>query len=51
MELCSTSIIAAAIAIVPQCGNSKKEEWIEARMKELLPVKYYHAVFTDSSSA
>ncbi len=30
----------------PQCGNSKKEEWIEARLKELLPVKYYHAVFT-----
>lgn len=30
----------------PQCGDSKKEEWIEARMKELLPVKYYHAVFT-----
>ncbi len=30
----------------PQCGNSKKEEWIEARMKELLPVKYYHTVFT-----
>lgn len=30
----------------PQCGNSKKEEWIEARMKELLPAKYYHAVFT-----
>jgi len=30
----------------PMCGNSKKEEWIEARMKELLPVKYYHVVFT-----
>ena len=30
----------------PGCGNSKKEEWIEARMKELLPVKYYHVVFT-----
>ena len=30
----------------PCCGNNKKEEWIEARMKELLPVKYYHAVFT-----
>ena len=30
----------------PQWGHSKKEEWIEARMKELLPVKYYHAVFT-----
>ena len=30
----------------PAFGNSKKEEWIEARLKELLPVKYYHAVFT-----
>ena len=30
----------------PGCGNSKKEEWIEARIKELLPVKYYHTVFT-----
>ena len=30
----------------PGCGNSKKEDWIAARMKELLPVKYYHAVFT-----
>ncbi len=30
----------------PGWGNNKKEEWIEARMKELLPVKYYHAVFT-----
>lgn len=30
----------------PGCGNNKKDEWIEARMKELLPVKYYHAVFT-----
>jgi hypothetical protein len=24
----------------------KKEEWIEARTRELLPVKYYHVVFT-----
>lgn len=30
----------------PQCGAIKKEEWIEARMQELLPVKYYHVVFT-----
>ncbi len=30
----------------PQCGNNKIEEWIEAREKEILPVKYYHAVFT-----
>lgn len=30
----------------PQCGAVKKQEWIEARMQELLPVKYYHVVFT-----
>jgi hypothetical protein len=30
----------------PQCGALKKEEWIEARTQELLPVKYYHVVFT-----
>lgn len=30
----------------PQCGALKKQEWIEARTAELLPVKYYHVVFT-----
>lgn len=30
----------------PHCGNSKKDEWIEARMRELLPCKYFHVVFT-----
>lgn len=30
----------------PQCGALKKDEWIEARTQELLPVKYYHVVFT-----
>ena len=30
----------------PQCGAIKKEEWMEARSRELLPVKYYHVVFT-----
>jgi hypothetical protein len=30
----------------PQCGGLKKQEWIEARTAELLPVKYYHVVFT-----
>src|SRR5689334_22195081 len=30
----------------PMCGAIKKDEWIEARMLELLPVKYYHVVFT-----
>jgi hypothetical protein len=26
----------------PNCGAIKKQEWIEARTQELLPVKYYH---------
>lgn len=30
----------------PNCGAVKKQEWIEARSLELLPVKYYHVVFT-----
>jgi hypothetical protein len=30
----------------PNCGAIKKQEWIEARTQELLPVKYYHVVFT-----
>jgi hypothetical protein len=30
----------------PNCGGLKKQEWIEARMQELLPVSYYHVVFT-----
>jgi hypothetical protein len=30
----------------PNCGALKKQEWIEARMQELLPAKYYHVVFT-----
>ena len=30
----------------PCCGAIKKQQWIDARMQELLPVKYYHVVFT-----
>lgn len=30
----------------PQCGALRKEEWIGASTQELLPVKYYHVVFT-----
>ena len=30
----------------PNCGAVKKQQWIEARTRELLPVKYYHVVFT-----
>ena len=30
----------------PNCGAIKKQQWIEARTQELLPVNYYHVVFT-----
>lgn len=30
----------------PHCGGSKRDAWIEDRMSELLPIKYYHIVFT-----
>lgn len=30
----------------PQCGGVQKQEWIEKRMSELLPVPYFHVVFT-----
>lgn len=30
----------------PHCGESKKLDWIDARMNELLPCPYFHIVFT-----
>ena len=30
----------------PRCQASKRMKWVEARVKQLLPVPYYHAVFT-----
>ena len=30
----------------PKCQFLKKEKWIEARGKELLPIQYFHVVFT-----
>ena len=30
----------------PKCQSMAKAEWLEARQAELLPVGYYHAVFT-----
>lgn len=30
----------------PQCGGLQKQEWVERRMSELLPVNYFHVVFT-----
>ena len=30
----------------PKCGALAKERWLAARMKELLPVRYFHVVMT-----
>ncbi|MGB5030196.1 MAG: IS91 family transposase [Chitinophagaceae bacterium] len=30
----------------PKCQGNKRQQWIEARESELLPVKYFHVVFT-----
>lgn len=30
----------------PKCQGHKKQEWIQARQRDLLPVKYFHVVFT-----
>jgi hypothetical protein len=30
----------------PKCGNLNKEQWILDRKRELLPVPYFHTVFT-----
>ena len=30
----------------PQCGSLQKDQWIEDRTSELLPINYYHVVFT-----
>jgi hypothetical protein len=30
----------------PQCQTLRKEKWIEARSEDLLPIEYFHVVFT-----
>jgi hypothetical protein len=30
----------------PKCQGQKRERWMDARMAELLPVPYFHVVFT-----
>jgi hypothetical protein len=30
----------------PKCQNTQRESWIESRKKDLLPVPYFHVVFT-----
>ena len=30
----------------PKCQNSERADWLESRKAELLPVEYFHVVFT-----
>lgn len=30
----------------PSCGGSRQQAWVDARMRELVPCKYFHVVFT-----
>jgi hypothetical protein len=30
----------------PKCQSLRKEKWIEARAEDLLPIQYFHVVFT-----
>ena len=30
----------------PNCGGAKRDAWVQDRMSELLPIQYYHIVFT-----
>src|SRR5512136_420165 len=30
----------------PKCQTLRKEKWIEARVDDLLPIEYFHVVFT-----
>lgn len=30
----------------PNCGGARQQQWVESRMRELIPCKYYHVVFT-----
>ena len=36
----------AAIAIAPKCQTNARNKWLAARQQELLPVDYYHLVFS-----
>jgi hypothetical protein len=48
-EHCGTKVISynsCRNRHCPKCQFLKKEQWIEARGKDLLPVPYFHVVFT-----
>ncbi len=43
----SASVTTLAVTvIVPKCQNTQREAWVENRKQDLLPVPYFHVVFT-----
>ena len=45
IQHCRTSVMGGHIDACDACGH-KREEWIQAREADLLPVPYFHVVFT-----
>ena len=43
---CGCPITPAATGIAPKCQRLDKERWVAARLEDLLPIAYYHVVFT-----
>ena len=43
---CASPIIPVATGIVPKCQGQAREAWLAARQSEVLPVPYFHVVFT-----
>src|SRR5512136_2032036 len=55
IEVCRTAVLGGHLEIsynscrnrhCPKCQTLRKEKWIEARCEDLLPIPYFHVVFT-----
>ena len=55
IEVCRTAVLGGHLEIsynscrnrhCPKCQTLRKERWIEARSEDLLPIEYFHVVFT-----
>lgn len=55
IDVCRTAVLGGHLEIsynsfrnrhCPKCQTLRKERWIEARSEDLLPIQYFHVVFT-----
>jgi hypothetical protein len=44
--MCCAATAAAPIRHCPKCQSTAAQRWLDARQADLLPVEYYHVVFT-----